>query len=213
MASQDLFEVIRLTKGRFLGSGVSSQVCLATSMDNPEERYAVKMVAVSNANFEKLYDAERNILKDLQHHHIVRFVFGLRDNQTGLLVLGYYPGGTLGSRLGQIAEAQDLLRYVLEVASALEYLHLKRIYHRDVKPDNILINGDDEAVLTDFGLCGRLNDKDHSVATWSSTPTFLGPETQSGQPMSPFKVRFHDKKKFTRLFFITCENVRIKQTN
>ena len=187
---QGLFGSAKLTLGRVLGSGVSSQVCLATSQDDTEKRYAVKVMNISNADFQAMYSTELDILKDLRHHYIVQFEFGVNDDQNGLLVFGYCPGGCLGAKLGQVNDAVVLLRYTLQVASALEYLHGQRIYHRDVKPDNILLNQDDQAMLADFGISGRLEDATDRLLRWDSTPTFIGPETRSGEPMSPFKVRY-----------------------
>jgi serine/threonine protein kinase len=65
------------------------------------------------------------------------------------------------------------LFYITEIASALDYLHSKRIAYRDLKPENILICNDGHIKLTDFGFAKKVTDK---TFTLCGTPEYLAPE-------------------------------------
>ena len=96
---------------------------------------------------------------NLQHAHIVG-VHGVRTiEDLHFFVMQYIPGRTLqealrselaAGRLLQVAVVQAL---VFQIGSALDYAHRRGVLHRDVKPGNILLNGDGDAVVTDF--CGQ----------------------------------------------------------
>ena len=72
----------------------------------------------------------------------------------------------------------DLTRfYIIELILALEALHKENIIHRDIKPDNILLDEDGHIKLTDFGLSKILTD--NKTYTWCGTPGYMSPEVYS----------------------------------
>ena len=90
----------------------------------------------------------------LKHSNIISIHDVFKENNTAYYVMEYHAAGSLGSLVdsrGALGK-EDALYYVRQVASALGYIHSRRMMHLDVKPDNILIDDEGNAVLIDFGL-------------------------------------------------------------
>ena len=90
----------------------------------------------------------------LKHSNIISIHDVFEENNTAYYVMEYHGAGSLGSLVdirGALGK-EDALYYVRQVASALGYIHSRRMMHLDVKPDNILIDDEGNAVLIDFGL-------------------------------------------------------------
>ena len=190
MEGADLFALLQISRGRFLGAGVSSSVYQGTMGEGADkEDVAAKVVGIADSDMNTLFTSEINILCRLSHPSIVRMITAAFDHKTGVLVTGYCPNGTLGAKLGMLENADVLLGYMLDIGSALDYIHQHLIFHRDVKPDNILLNAQGRAVLADFGLSGQLADSNGFVTSWDSTPSFIGPEVGTHHQLSPFKVK------------------------
>ena len=92
----------------------------------------------------------------------------------------YVEGESLGGLIakhGRLPEGQAV-RIITQAAQGLHYAHRRRVIHRDVKPDNILVRTDGRAKLADFGLAkDKEDDKDLTrPATGLGTPHFMAPE-------------------------------------
>ncbi len=132
---------------------------------------------------------EAQILVRLSHPHIVRVLdFALQDGLP-FLVMEYAPQGTLRHRhpRGTQLPLDVILPYVKEVASALQYTHDQRLIHRDVKPENLLLNSQDQVLLSDFGLVLytppslSLNATEPMEPSLTGTVPYLSPEHLQGQ--------------------------------
>jgi serine/threonine protein kinase len=123
---------------------------------------------------------ECQVTRKLDHPHIVRVLdFGV-DGSRSYLVMEYVDGESLGQRLereGRLPEA-TAVRLIAQVGEALHWAHQRRLIHRDVKPDNILVTGDGQAKLTDLGLAKNLDSDLDLTRTLSGlgTPNFMAPE-------------------------------------
>lgn len=96
------------------------------------------------------------------------------------LVLQYVAGGSLADRLkdSRALGWQRAAEYAADVADALQAVHASGMVHRDVKPANILWDEEhDEAVLTDFGISGRVAD----ARSMAGTPGYIAPEAFEGR--------------------------------
>ena len=98
--------------------------------------------------------AERNILKKVNHPFVVRMHCSFQTREKLFILMDFLAGGELFLRLGRegIFLEKDAAFYLAETISALDHLHTLGILHRDLKPENILLCHDGHICLTDFGL-------------------------------------------------------------
>jgi serine/threonine protein kinase len=122
---------------------------------------AIKVVTAKvaeNAVLRQRFRQEFQAARDLEHEHLVRGLeFGEQDG-TPFMVMEFVDGPDL-SRLvekhGRLCEA-DAVRIITQVGRALGQAHARGLIHRDVKPENILLDSDGQAKLTDLGLVKNL---------------------------------------------------------
>jgi serine/threonine-protein kinase len=141
---------------RTIGTGASATVWLAFDTVL-ERRVAVKILTPGRDGVpEKLerFRREARALAKLGHPHIVTVIDTGEDGNANFIVLEYVAGETLKSRIrrGGRLPIDEAIAYAIEVARALAAAHERGIVHRDVKSQNILIDPDDGAKLTDFGI-------------------------------------------------------------
>jgi serine/threonine protein kinase len=126
---------------------------------------------------------EARAVAQLNHPNIVTLFDAGLQGSAPYLVMELVEGDDLRTRLQQSPPAVlDSLRLIAGVASALDYAHGRKIVHRDVKPENILVNGDGTAKLMDFGVAhvmrGEGSDRH---ATVIGTPVYMAPEQIKGE--------------------------------
>ncbi|KAL0920244.1 hypothetical protein M5K25_009365 [Dendrobium thyrsiflorum] len=103
--------------------------------------------------------AERNILAEVDSNCIVRLYCSFQDNDFLYLIMEYLPGGdmmTLLMRKDTLTEDEARF-YVGEAVLAIESIHKHNYIHRDIKPDNLLLDRNGHLKLSDFGLCKPLD--------------------------------------------------------
>ncbi|HNB55269.1 MAG TPA: protein kinase, partial [Anaerolineales bacterium] len=128
------------------------------------------------------FQREVEVIAALEHPSIVPvYDFGEQDEQP-YFVMRYMPGGSLIDRLryGNISLA-DSARIVRQIAPALDEAHRKGVIHRDIKPGNILFDGNENAYLSDFGIVKLSGD----AGTFTGnnilgTPSYMSPELARG---------------------------------
>jgi serine/threonine-protein kinase len=132
------------------------------------------------------FTREAQTSAQLSHPHIVPiYDVGERDG-IAWFVMGEITGGTLATLLAHeprqpVDEVRRLLR---EIADALSYAHLRGVIHRDIKPDNILLDGNTgRALVTDFGIAQAIESGARLTATGIAvgTPTYMSPEQAVGE--------------------------------
>ena len=137
-----------------IGSGGSADVYLGKQI-YLETFVAVKVLhATLKPEDTEKFRLEAKTVAHLRHPHIVKVLdFGVQ-RRTPYLIMEYAPEGTLHHRypLGTRLPPREILSYVEQVASALQYAHDQHLVHRDIKPDNMLIGEKGEILLSDFGI-------------------------------------------------------------
>ena len=132
---------------------------------------------------EKFLKEARNIAK-LNHPNIVRIIDVFEENGTAYYVMEYAEGGSLADKVraqGHLSEAVTT-RYIKQVADALCYIHQRKMNHLDVKPGNIMLTENDDAVLIDFGLA-----KQYDAVTGGQTSTSPVGISEGFAPMEQYK--------------------------
>ncbi len=148
---------------------------------------AVKVyIALDDKGLEE-FKAEYKNSYSLNHPNLLHaYYFDVVDRQP-FLVMPYCPDSA-ESLVGNTDE-KTLLRFIRDVASGLEYLHARDIIHRDIKPDNILVNQEGNFVVTDFGVSSKMKStlrrnstRAMAGADVAGTIGYMGPELFSRNP-------------------------------
>jgi len=171
-----------------LGEGAYGAVYRANQPQVKRE-VAVKVILPEYANqpdFIRRFEAEAQLVAQLEHIHIVPLYDYWREPGGAYLVMRLMKGGSLEDSLRENGpwEPPDAARLVDQIASALEAAHKQGVVHRDLKPANILLDEDSNAYLSDFGIAKEMG-ADASVTQTGAivgTPAYLTPEqVQSGR--------------------------------
>jgi serine/threonine protein kinase/DNA polymerase III delta prime subunit len=170
---------------RLLGQGAFAAVYLGEHQ-YLERPAAIKVLHVRmEAAHQESFHREARTIAKLQHPHIISvYDFGICD-QTPYLVMEYTSGGTLRTHhpKGTRLSFEQIVTYVKQITSALDYAHAQHVIHRDIKPENLLLNTKQEVVLSDFGIAVVQQTLD-SLSTQSpaGTPLYMAPEQIQRHP-------------------------------
>lgn len=151
------------------------------------ERYvALKVLPSSFAEdpqFVERFIREARTIAALEHRNILPvFDFGEQGGIT-YMAMRYVEGGTLKELLAKgrltLHDTQDLLS---QVCAALDYAHRRKVIHRDVKPSNVILDGEGAAYLMDFGIAKVVGASADLTATGAAigTPAYMAPEQAVG---------------------------------
>ncbi|EFX78506.1 hypothetical protein DAPPUDRAFT_213066 [Daphnia pulex] len=168
MLSQKESNYIRLKRAKMnkamflkikaIGVGAFGEVALVRKIDTNNHLYAMKTLRktdVLKRNQVAHVKAERDILAEADNEWVVKLYYSFQDKDNLYFVMDYIPGGDLMSLLIKLGIFEEPLArfYIAELVCAVESVHKMGFIHRDIKPDNILIDRDGHIKLTDFGLC------------------------------------------------------------
>jgi predicted Ser/Thr protein kinase len=137
--------------------------------------------------FVERFKREARSVAQLQHPNIVTVIDRGQQDGRQYIVFEYIDGENLKElvvRKGRL-DVREALEIALEIARGLAFAHEHGLVHRDVKPQNVLLNGDGRAKVTDFGIA-RSRDVEQSVTqtgTVLGTSNYIAPEQASGQPV------------------------------
>ncbi len=172
----------RLT--RLIGTGSFSEVYLGEHIVD-RTLVAVKMLNVNQENW-KEFVKEVGTTFRLKHPHIVNLLaFGMSIDEIPYLVMDYAPNGTLRQRhpKGTRLPLDTIISYLSPLAQALQYAHDRRVIHRDVKPENVLIGQNGEILLSDFGIAVTAPiEQSLKTQNQGGTIPYMAPEQIRGKP-------------------------------
>ena len=160
-------------------------------LEEAVERYvAVKVIKSEHANqpeFIDKFENEARLVANLEHMNIVPLYTYWRDEHGAFLVMRYIKGGSLRDVLkhqGALSLAKTI-RIVEQIAHALHISHEASVVHRDLKPDNILIDERGNAYLTDFGIAKQVDRDDSATGSIKGSFAYLSPEQIESRSVTP----------------------------
>ncbi|KAL3610143.1 hypothetical protein D5086_001163 [Populus alba] len=187
-SSKDIIKKLEtLTEEHVIGSGGFGTV-YKLEMDDGSI-FALKRIVKMDEGFNRFFERELEILGSIKHRYLVNLRGYCNSPTSKLLIYDFLSGGSLDEALHERSEQLDWdarLTVILGAAKGLAYLHhdcSPRIIHRDIKSSNILLDGNLEARVTDFGLAKLLGDEESHITTIvAGTFGYLAPEyMQSGR--------------------------------
>lgn len=107
---------------------------------------------VKNIDFIRRFEIEAQIIARLEHPHIVPIYDFWREPDSAFIVMRWLTGGSIRNYMNQRYDVKTLIALIQQIGSALDFCHKKNVIHRDIKPDNILIDSISNFYLTDFGI-------------------------------------------------------------
>ena len=140
---------------RRLGNGAFGVVYKV--IDEASSRvYALKDVVCLNTSEIRNAIREVQTMNQISHENVISVIGAeqFRDSQGlhMLILTEYCPGGNLNERLARPSSENVNLKWIRQMAAALAFLHSRRVVHRDLKADNVLLTETEDAKLADFGL-------------------------------------------------------------
>jgi eukaryotic-like serine/threonine-protein kinase len=173
-----------------LGSGGMSTVYLACD-ETLDRQVAVKVMhremSEQEDQLERFRQEARAVAK-LSHPNVVSVIDAGEDGGHPYIVFEYVEGETLKQRIARVGAlgTQDAVAYAIEVARGLSVAHARNMVHRDIKPQNVLIDSEGRAKLTDFGISRQL-EQDGMTATGRvlGTTDYVSPEQAMGRVVDP----------------------------
>ncbi|TML73479.1 MAG: serine/threonine protein kinase [Actinobacteria bacterium] len=138
----------------------------------------------TDADFVERFKREARAVAQLSHPNIVTVIDRGEDRGRQYIVFEYIDGENLKERVVRAGRlpVRDALELALQVAHGLSFAHNQGLVHRDVKPQNVLLNGDGQAKVTDFGIARSLEvDSVTLTGTVLGTSNYIAPEQASGR--------------------------------
>jgi serine/threonine protein kinase len=183
------YEVLEL-----LGQGGMSAVYKAND-PNLKRVVAVKLIHAhlsNNQDFLRRFEEEATAVAQLRHSNIVQVYDYSHEDETYYMVLEFVPGETLQARLqrlnqaGRRMEAEEAVRYAIDVCEAIDYAHKRGMVHRDIKPANIMLDIHGHAILMDFGIAKMVGSQTHTATgAVVGTALYMSPEMIQGESPDP----------------------------
>ncbi len=188
-------QVGTLLNGRYrldaqIGAGGMSTVYRA--FDTVLERQvAIKLMhreIASDSDQLERFRREARAVAQLNHPHVVGVIDAGEDDGTPYIVFEYVEGETLKDRIRRFGRLPvgEAVAYAIEIARALGAAHDHHIVHRDVKPQNVLIDEEGTAKVTDFGIARSLTEEGLTAdGRVLGTTDYVSPEQALGQDVGP----------------------------
>uniref|UniRef100_A0A673A1Q1 Rho-associated protein kinase 1 n=1 Tax=Sphaeramia orbicularis TaxID=375764 RepID=A0A673A1Q1_9TELE len=179
MKAED-YEVVKV-----IGRGAFGEVQLVRHKATSKV-YAMKLLSkfeMIKRSDSAFFWEERDIMAFANSSWVVQLFFAFQDDRYLYMVMEYMPGGDLVNLMSNYDVPEKWARfYTAEVVLALDGIHAMGFIHRDVKPDNMLLDKAGHLKLADFGTCMKMN-KDGMVRcdTAVGTPDYISPEVLKSQ--------------------------------
>lgn len=136
----------------------------------------------SDEDMRRMFEREARATAQLLHPNIVTLLHVGEHDGHPYLVLELLSGETLAARLARRGRlpVEDALNILDSVLAALEFAHERGMLHRDLKPNNVFITGDERVKMLDFGVALSLDTDSGPITRAAGTPGYMAPEQRDG---------------------------------
>jgi eukaryotic-like serine/threonine-protein kinase len=167
-----------------IGQGGIAKIYKAVQ-DNLEREVAVKLLTIPTKEHTSRFEREAKLMSELQHENITSIHDFYKENSRLYMVMELVEGVDLKEILedGTPFPPEIATIVAIRIARALEYIHNRKIIHRDIKPGNIMLSYNGNVKLMDFGIALNLlenapeDDDDMGIGT----PAYISPEQLRGE--------------------------------
>ncbi|KAM9347245.1 mitogen-activated protein kinase kinase kinase 13 [Symphorus nematophorus] len=177
LQQQDMWEVPfeEISELQWLGSGAQGAVFLG--------KFRSEEVAIKKVREQKETDIKH--LRKLKHPNIISFKGVCTQAPCYCIIMEYCAQGQLYEvlRAGRKVTPRMLVDWASGIASGMNYLHLHKIIHRDLKSPNVLVTHNDTVKISDFGTSKELSDKSTKMS-FAGTVAWMAPEVIRNEPVS-----------------------------
>src|ERR671936_991821 len=183
-----------LLNGRYrldaqIGAGGMSTVYRAfdPTLERPVAIKLMHREIASHSDQLERFRREARAVAQLNHPHIVTVIDAGEDDGAPYIVFEYVQGETLKERIRSVGRlpVPEAVAYAIEIGRALSCAHSHRLVHRDVKPQNVLIDGDGRAKVTDFGIARSMEAKGLTApGRVLGTTDYVSPEQSLGHDVT-----------------------------
>uniref|UniRef100_A0A673C6E1 Mitogen-activated protein kinase kinase kinase n=1 Tax=Sphaeramia orbicularis TaxID=375764 RepID=A0A673C6E1_9TELE len=177
LQQQDMWEVPfeEISELQWLGSGAQGAVFLG--------KFRSEEVAIKKVREQKETDIKH--LRKLKHPNIISFKGVCTQAPCYCIIMEYCAQGQLYEvlRAGRKVTPRLLVDWASGIASGMNYLHLHKIIHRDLKSPNVLVTHNDTVKISDFGTSKELSDKSTKMS-FAGTVAWMAPEVIRNEPVS-----------------------------
>mmetsp|Transcript_2278 Transcript_2278/g.3626 ORF Transcript_2278/g.3626 Transcript_2278/m.3626 type:complete len:564 (-) Transcript_2278:38-1729(-) len=182
----------RYSKGRFLGKGGFARCYEFMSLDT-KKLLASKIVpkaSLTKSRAKQKLMSEIKIHRSLHHPSIVGFEHFFEDAENVYILLELCTNQTMNELLRRRKRLTELevQCYMLQLLSAVKYMHSHNIIHRDLKLGNLFLSDKMEIKIGDFGLATKLEFEGERKRTICGTPNYIAPEVLDGKQGHSFEV-------------------------
>ena len=176
---------------RELGKGATSIVYEA--LDPFVNRHVAVKVVFAEAlgdkehgrRYHKLFMTEASLAGKLSHPHIVSIYDAVADDEASYIVMEYVDGSTLEqfSRPETMLSVTKVIEIIFKCTKALDYAAKHGVIHRDIKPANIMLSGENDIKITDFGAA-QTSATETTQITGIGSPAYMSPEQVKEQQLT-----------------------------
>ncbi|GET87175.1 protein kinase, putative [Leishmania tarentolae] len=179
----------KYTKVKNIGKGNMGTCTLARNNEDGKY-YVIKQVDLTRMSKKDRQQSlnEARVLSSLRHPNIINYIdsFLARKSDNLCIVMEYAESGDISTRLkkscGVNVPERQVLDWLIQLVLSLEYVHQRKILHRDVKTQNIFLTHENLIKLGDFGIARTLANTYDQAQTFVGTPYYLSPELILEQP-------------------------------
>ena len=157
-----------------------------------DREVAIKVILpkyVNNPDFVRRFEAEAQLIARLEHSYIVPLFDFWREPNNAYLVMRWLRGGSLYASIQRFGpwDMHAAARLMEQIAAALTVAHRNHVIHQDLTPANILLDGDRNGYLTDFGIAKGLLRNSEAEDEWPryGSPAYMAPEQVMGRAITP----------------------------